>query len=93
MIIEMIQSEPPYIHDSPYKAMQKIVKKGRPKLGKDIRISDELAKFLDLCLERKVEKRASAKTLLFHPFITNNASGTSHLVPVIEATMKQVNPH
>lgn len=85
LLIELIQGEPPYVDDPPFKVMQKIVKKGRPKFSKDVKISNELDKFLDLCLEKKAEKRASAETLLFHPFITNNATKKQKLQPLITA--------
>ena len=81
----MIQGEPPYVSDPPFKVMQKIVRKGRPKFSKDVKISNELDKFLDLCLEKKVEKRAMAQALLYHPFIVNNATRKQELRPLIAA--------
>ena len=85
LTIEMIQGEPPYVSDPPFKVMQKIVRKGRPKFSKDVKISNELDKFLDLCLEKKVEKRAMAQALLYHPFIVNNATRKQELRPLIAA--------
>ena len=90
LLIELIQGEPPYINDPAYKVMQKIVKKGRPKFSKDIKISEDLDKFLDLCLEKKVDKRASAGKLLFHSFISNNATKKEELVPHIKALTKKM---
>lgn len=89
MVIEMLQGDPPYINDSPLKAMEKIVKRGRPKL-KDIKISDDLDRFLDLCFEKKVEKRADASSLLFHPFIQNNATSRRKLTPLVLTLNEQL---
>jgi len=91
MVMEMIQSEPPYINDSQFKAMQKIMKQGRPKLKKEVKISKELDKFLDLCLAKRAEKRASADTLLSHPFIVGNAySSVEKLIPLIQRLTQQM---
>ena len=90
MIIEMIQGEPPYMNDSPFKAMEKIVKKGRPKLSKNVKISDDLDKFLDLCLDKKMEKRASAEALLSHPFITKKATSKHNIIPLIEKVSEEM---
>ena len=89
MVIEMLQGDPPYIDDSPLKAMEKIVKRGRPKL-KDIKISDDLDKFLGLCFEKKPDKRADATSLLYHPFIQNNATSKTKLRPLITALTKKL---
>ena len=89
MVIEMLQGDPPYIDDSPLKAMEKIVKRGRPKL-QDIKISDDLDKFLGLCFEKKPDKRADATSLLYHPFIQNNATSKTKMRPLITALTKKL---
>eukprot|EP00736_Rhodelphis_marinus_P003411 Rmarinus@m.19866 len=48
-----------------------IVKKPPPRLPEG-RFSDELNSFVDACLQKEPEKRAVAKMLLEHPFITKH---------------------
>jgi len=70
--------------------MQKIAKKGRPKLNKNVKISSELDRFLAICLEKNPNKRASAQQLLFHQFIERTALRTEQLGPLIKAVTERV---
>lgn len=86
LIIEMIDGEPPYLHETPLKALYLIAANGKPSVKEESksRLSSELTSFLDRCLEVNPEKRADTKELLVHPFIAK-AKSLSLLEPNIKA--------
>lgn len=69
MVIEMIDGEPPYLSETPIRALYLIASNGKPTVKESHRISPELQSFLDACLEVEVECRASAVDLLDHTFL------------------------
>jgi len=69
MTIEMIDGEPPYLNETPLRALFLIASNGKPEVKDKQKLSEELSGFLDQCLEVESEKRASAKDLLQHPFL------------------------
>jgi len=87
LIIEMIEGEPPYLHETPLKALYLIAANGKPSLKEDSksRLSSDLLNFLDKCLEVNPEKRADTKELLNHPFIAKAKS-----LSILEANIKAV---
>lgn len=84
MIIEMLEGEPPYLNETPLKAIYRIATKGKPDIKDEHKLSTELKDFINRCLEVEVEGRASAAELLKHPLLTKSMSLAS-LRPLIEA--------
>jgi len=77
MTIEMIDGEPPYLNETPLRALFLIASNGKPEVKEKQRLSPELAAFLDQCLEVDMDRRASAQELLQHPFLQNADDLTS----------------
>lgn len=77
MTIEMIDGEPPYLNETPLRALFLIASNGKPDVKERQKLSAELAAFLDACLEVDMDKRASAQDLLQHPFLKNADDLTS----------------
>jgi len=69
MMIEMIDGEPPYLNETPLRALFLIASNGKPEVKDKTKLSQDLLEFLDLCLEVDAEKRASANDLLHHAFL------------------------
>lgn len=90
MLIEMMDGEPPYLNETPLRALYLIATHGKPHIKDRERRSPQLMDFLDRCLEVDVEKRATAQELLEHPFLQKAAS-LSTIVPLIRAAKKVLN--
>ena len=69
MVIEMIDGEPPYLKETPLKALYLIASNGKPTVKNKKKMSLELMSFLDRSLEVDVAKRATATNLLRHPLM------------------------
>jgi len=90
LLIECIHGEPPYLACNGLRALYLIAVNGKPDIeGKD-RLSPELQDFIDRCLEVDVDKRATAKELLSHPFL-NKAMSQTAMVPLISAAKSRIN--
>ena len=81
MAIEMIEGEPPYLTESPLRALWLIATNGTPQIKNEHELSELFKDFLYFALKVDPEKRASAHDLLrvsLQPsgqcFITNNSS-------------------
>ncbi|AOA64264.1 signal transducing kinase of the PAK family [Komagataella phaffii CBS 7435] len=88
MVIEMIEGEPPYLNETPLRALFLITTNGTPKLEEPDILSGGLKSFLQSCLEVNPERRADAIQLLQHPFILN-ADPISSLIPLVNAARLQ----
>ncbi|KAL3853295.1 hypothetical protein ACJMK2_016846 [Sinanodonta woodiana] len=91
MIIEMLEGEPPYLNETPLKAIYKIATKGKPEIKNFNKLSPELQDLLNKCLEVDVNNRAAAADLLQHPFLLK-AMPLATLRPLIVAA-KQSTGH
>ena len=64
MAIEMIEGEPPYLTESPLRALYLIAKYGTPQIKEEHNLSAVFKDFLYFALKVEPEKRASAHDLL-----------------------------
>ncbi|KAL2003676.1 hypothetical protein VTN02DRAFT_2826 [Thermoascus thermophilus] len=84
MAIEMIEGEPPYLTESPLRALYLIATNGTPKIKDEHNLSPVFREFLHLALRVDPEKRASAHDLLKHPFMAL-CEPLSSLAPLVKA--------
>lgn len=91
MIIEMIEGEPPYLNETPLRALYLIATNGTPQLKETDNLSPELRSFLAWCLKVDPEARASASELLQDVFISTCADENESLAPLVKlARMKKI---
>ncbi|QLL30609.1 hypothetical protein HG536_0A04270 [Torulaspora globosa] len=91
MIIEMIEGEPPYLNETPLRALYLIATNGTPQLKEPDNLSPELRSFLAWCLKVDPEARASATELLQDVFISTCADENESLAPLVKlARMKKI---
>jgi serine/threonine protein kinase len=67
-LIEMIDGDPPYIHEDGTQAI-KLVKTCRPTINNYDKLSDGLKSFIDTCLIVDARHRGTARDLLDHEFL------------------------
>lgn len=89
MIIEMLEGEPPYLNETPLRAIYKISTKGKPDVKNFKNLSPELQDVLNKSLEVNVDKRATASELLEHPLL-DKAMEVSTLRPLIKAAKQSL---
>ncbi|KAI9250596.1 kinase-like domain-containing protein [Sporodiniella umbellata] len=85
MMIEMIEGEPPYLHENPLRALYLIATHGTPLLQHPDELSDPLRDFLSLALTVDIQLRPDTSYLLTHPFL-QKAEGVQALIPLIKAS-------
>ncbi|ODN75548.1 hypothetical protein L202_06674 [Cryptococcus amylolentus CBS 6039] len=80
--IEMLKGDPPLSEYHPMRVLFLIPKARAPRLEEG-EAGEGLRDFVERCLQKDPEHRATAKELLSHPFI-RGAAKTSTLVPLVE---------
>ncbi|XP_065656344.1 serine/threonine-protein kinase PAK 6 [Hydra vulgaris] len=83
MVVEMVDSEPPYFSETPLLAMKKIRDQDAPQVKDIEKISPQLKSFIESCLQKDPLQRSSASDLLKHPFLRNICS-TANIVSLIK---------
>lgn len=69
MTIEMIDGEPPYLNETPLRALYLIATLGTPEVKEPETLSPVLKEFLDWSLKVQPDERSTAEELLSHEFI------------------------
>lgn len=87
MAIEMIEGEPPYLNESPLRALWLIATNGTPTIKEEHALSAVFKDFLGFSLKVDPDKRASAHDLLVHPFI-QTAEPLNTLAPLVLSARK-----
>jgi p21-activated kinase 1 len=87
MSIEMIEGEPPYLNESPLRALWLIATNGTPTIKEEHQLTPVFRDFLGFSLKVDPDKRASAHDLLVHPFI-QTAEPLSTLSPLVSSARK-----
>lgn len=91
MIIEMIEGEPPYLNETPLRALYLIATNGTPKLREPEALTLDIRRFLAWCLQVDPSKRGTASELLQDKFIYE-ADDVDSLAPLVKiARMKKLN--
>ncbi|XBW37147.1 hypothetical protein QEN19_002725 [Hanseniaspora menglaensis] len=84
MIIEMVDGEPPYMNETPLRALYLIAKNGTPSLINADGISLLGIQFMDCCLHVSPENRLSAIELLEHEYIKNTNDDGKIIAPLVK---------
>ncbi|KAG6005098.1 hypothetical protein E4U21_000425 [Claviceps maximensis] len=84
MAIEMIEGEPPYLNESPIRALFLIARIGTPQIRSERDLSPLFRDFLHFALKVDPEKRASAHDLLMHEFM-KQCVDVGQLAPLVRA--------
>ncbi|CAD0030477.1 unnamed protein product [Aureobasidium pullulans] len=84
MAIEMIEGEPPYLNESPLRALYLIATNGTPQIKAEEELTPIFRDFLAFALKVDPDKRASAHDLLMHQFI-QTAEPLATLSPLVRS--------
>ncbi|OOF98949.1 hypothetical protein ASPCADRAFT_394289 [Aspergillus carbonarius ITEM 5010] len=84
MAIEMIEGEPPYLTESPLRALYLIATNGTPTIKDEHNLSPVFRDFLHLALKVDPEKRASAHDLLKHEFLSRRTLSRNRQPVLVE---------
>lgn len=69
LVMEMLDGEPPYLSETPLRALYLIATNGRPPIKDPDRLSSDIRDFVNRCLEVNPDLRLSATGALNHPFM------------------------
>lgn len=69
LVMEMLDGEPPYLSETPLRALYLIATNGRPPIKDPDRLSSDFRDFVNRCLEVNPDLRLSATGALNHPFM------------------------
>lgn len=84
MVIEMVDGEPPYMNETPLRALYLIAKNGTPTLTNPDGISPLGKEFMDNCLIVDPEKRFNTTELLAHDYVKNMNDDGKILAPLVK---------
>jgi len=84
-VMEMAESEPPYMEHPPIRAVYYIVNKGVPTLKDKDKWSQEIKDFISFILVKDPKQRPKAEELLVHPFLSK-ACSTKVIADLIRRT-------
>ena len=87
--LEMIEGEPPYLKQTPLKALYLIANNGTPQIADPENLSELFKDYLAKVLEVDAEKRLTAAELLQHPFL-KLSEPLCTLMPLIKAARELV---
>jgi len=87
MLIEMAESEPPYLKEQPLRALYLIATKGMPRLKQPSKYSSVFMDFYGKCLAVDPQNRGSAAELLKHPFL-QRCVPKDHLASLVQMHKK-----
>ena len=83
--IEMVEGKPPYADIHPMRAIFMIPSKPPPKFKDEDKWSSLFKDFLEQCVVKNPEERATATSLLQHDFIKNAGTANSLKAMIVEA--------
>ena len=86
---ELAEGAPPYYNLPPVRAMFMIPKGEKPQLSEQTHWSFDFKNFVSICLERDVDKRPQADSLLKHPLFRGNLKKhVKSLINLLQPTFK-----
>lgn len=68
--IEMVLGEPPYLDESPMRALYLIATKPAPSVPRNVGWSSNMVNFVDFCLTKDPDRRPGCDVLLRHPLMS-----------------------
>jgi len=92
MAIELMEGEPPYMSETPMRALWLIAQNGKPTISAWDDISEEYKDFIDHCLEVEADKRWTSEQLLDHPFLKTTVD-PKNFEKLIKAAKKEREKH